>query len=176
MSSVRNKSISSSSKPNSEVSSEYSFNIEVTSDKSIDNDDVDDDDDHHNSDVDDDVHHPHNDVEDNDDNEGSEVSIELNFDSKVMSSITSTLYPVANSMYRYESLIFDEKFFFLNIEPITTTDQISNNQNYHLSNNRNDHLSKKRNEPFSRDPETIIDGYRLRWPKFEIHNYFFEGN
>jgi hypothetical protein len=117
---------------------------------------VDDDDDNdHNDD------HQDNDNHDDDDNndERSEVSIEFNFEADIMSSITSTLYPIENSTYSYESFIFDENFL-LNIESIVTADQ----------------SSKKRHVQFSCDPETIIDGHTLRWPKFEVNDCFFEGN
>jgi hypothetical protein len=48
----------------------------------------------------------------------------------------------------------------LDIAPIITTDQ----------------SSKKPHSQRSSQPEAIIDGETLRWPKFEIKNSFFEGN
>ena len=73
------------SKANSKTSSEYSYCVEVNSDKSVvDNDDDDKDEQENDND---------------DDDEQSEVSIEFDLDTDIMSTITSTLYPVENSAY-----------------------------------------------------------------------------
>jgi len=95
---------------------------------------------------------------DNNDDERSEVSSEFNFGADIMSSITSTLYPVENR-YIDKSFIFNDEVF-LNIESTATTDQ----------------TSKKRNIQFSCDPKTTIDGYTLSRPRYGINDYFFEGN
>jgi hypothetical protein len=92
-----------------------------------------------------------------DDDERSEISIELDINTNIMSSVTDTLYPVVNGMYQYE--LFEIKKKLRNIEPIVTTD----------------HLSKMPPSLLSSDPESIIDGYTLKWPKFGINNAIFEG-
>ncbi len=93
-----------------------------------------------------------------DDDQQSELSINCDDDGSIMSSIASATCPVVNGMYENEHIRLKKKI--LNTEPIVTTDQ----------------LSKKPSNRQSPQPEAIIDGHTLRWPRFEINNAFFQGN